>query len=396
MFNSLICLCWANRAQIYDFFLILKLSAVYFLLFPPATSAKAQEKVGFFLYICNTFVTMMTKKITDTVRRTAVLLAAWMLTGLAASAQSDRNLWQKANDFLDSRDAKAMAKMDTSYVGSYPYHWDARLFAKTVGYRFVSSAMDAVELTTGMRNRVGVGLSYRGFGLSFSKAIGKKLNLDLGVESYGKHLGIEYALRATDRLAGTMTLPDGEKANVQDGDLILISNKLNLFYSFNPRFSYAAAMKQSMIQRRSAGSWIAGVSWSFWDILFRDGQEQYGFGNYFYQRFSVGAGYGYNLVLGRQHWLLHASVVPMWTFYDMESLRSGGTRVRTKYPFGKISFSGTARAGVYYRWKERWSIGLSGVVNQSVTKKHFSSKAADYSRVGAQEWQATLSLSCRF
>lgn len=380
MFDYSICLHWANRAQIYDFFLILKLSTVYFLFFVSLHKILEMMKNGM-----------------EMLRKSALLLAL-LLAATAVSAQEKTNLWTKANDYLDRRDDKAMAKMDTSYVGRYPYRWDARVFAKTVGYRIKTTEFnEEIELSTGTRSRVGVGLSYRGFGLSFSKAIGKKLNLDLGVESYGKHFGIEYALRATDRLSGVLVSPDGERREVYDGDLILISNKLNMFYSFNPRFSYAAAMKQSMIQRRSAGSWIAAVSWSFWDMVsLEEGDEEPDFSNYFYQRFSIGAGYGYNLVLGDQHWLLHASIVPMWTFYDMQSVYSEGESHRTNYPFGKIAFSGTARAGAYFRWNERWSIGLSGVVNQSVAFNHFSKKKADFRRVGAQEWQAVLSLSYRF
>ena len=118
--------------------------------------------------------------------------------------------------------------------------------------------------------------------------------------------------------------------------------------------------------------------------------------NYFYQRFSVGCGYGYNLVLGQQHWLLHASLVPMWTVYEMQGWRKDGVRERENYPYGKIAYTGTARLGVYYRWGTRWSLGFSDVVNQMASMNRFSAQAPDRQRFGAQEWQMKLSLGYRF
>ena len=145
---------------------------------------------------------------------------------------------------------------------------------------------------------------------------------------------------------------------------------------------------------------IAELSWSVWDMLFLEETERtldsFYEANYFYQRFSIGAGYGYNLVLGQQHWLLHASLIPMWTFYEMLGWRKDGKRERVNYPYGKIAYAGSAHVGVYYRWGTRWSLGFSSVVNQMASSPHFSSKASGFQRFGGQEWQAILSLGCRF
>lgn len=323
-----------------------------------------------------------------------------LLVSLTATGQKKKdNFFHDLNEFLEMREQKAYAKLDTSYIGRYDYPWNGKTFIKSTGLHMSSTFGGNIALATGLRQRVGLGISYRGFGLSYSRALGKRFNVDLGIDSYGKHFCFEYTLKATTDLAGSIHLTTGDY-NVDDvNKLLLFSNKLNLLYSFNSRFSYAAAMKQSKIQRRSAGSFIAGLSWAVWDILILDENpswyDMYEF-NYFYQRFSIGAGYGYNLVLGRQHWLLHASLVPMWSFYEMQGYRSKGVVTRESYPYGHFAFAGTARAGVYYRWGDRWSVGFSGVVNQMVSSNLISRKNPDYMRFGAQEWHMNITLNCRF
>ena len=335
-----------------------------------------------------------------------LLLLSLLLT-LSAAAQGRRdNFWTDLNDFLDMREDKGYAKLDSNYIGRYPYHWDARLFYTSTGLHIANQGPYALDLTTGMNHRVGVGLSYRGVGLSYSRALGRKLNFNFSADSYGKHFCIEYALRFTTGLQGSLTTPEQP---VQDLDkLVLGESRLNLFYSFNPRFSYAAAMKQSKIQRRSAGSFIAALSWSVWDIVSLKGLDDIGdaatdeffqeflSANLFYNRISAGAGYGYNWVLGREHWLLHASLVPMWTVYDATDTRENGSRSYRSYPNGWISLTATARAGIYYRWSDRWSLGLSGAVNQMASQNHLSSRADGFTRFSAQDWQVRFSLGFRF
>ncbi len=332
-----------------------------------------------------------------TAARLFLLLA--LLFCLPAEGQEKSGFFRDLNDFLDMRADKKDAKIDTSYVGRYPYRWDARTFTKVSGMHFVSSFGDS-ELDTGVIPRIGLGISYRGLGLNFSHVIGKRNNYVFMLNMYGNHLGIEYDLHAVTDPKGYVNYPHLEYDDGGISNLLLISNKVNVFYSFNSRFSYAAGMKQNRIQRRSAGSFIAAFSWSVWDMLFlRDGQrriDSFFEANYFYQRFSLGAGYGLNLVFGQQHWLYHISVIPMWSVYEMQGWRENGQRERTSYPYGFLSFAGTGRTGLYYRWGSRWSIGLNGIFNSMTSVSRFSRKADDYYHFGGYDWQADLSLAFRF
>ena len=316
------------------------------------------------------------------------LLLTALLFCLPATGQKKDSFFSDLSDFLDMREDKAYAKLDSNYIGRYPYHWNVWTFANTSGMHLTSTFDDATELLCGPVNRVGVGVSYRGVGFTYSHRLGKRRNTEITFSSYSKHFCFEYVLRATSDLKG----------DVAD-NLVLFSSNLNLFYSFNSRFSYAAAMKQSEIQRRSAGSLIAAVSWSVWDMLFLDPENRitsFYEQNYFYQRFSIGAGYGYNWVLGRQHWLFHLSLVPSWTVYEMRALRWESDRELKNYPYGYITCMGTARAGIHFLWAKRWSLGLSGVTNQMLSANRFSSKKPDFQYFWGQEWQANLTLTFRF
>ena len=335
------------------------------------------------------------------------LLLFLLFLSLAASAQEKKkdNFFRDLSGFLNMRQDKKYAKLDSNYIGRYPYLWDARLFYNSTGLRINVDGVNDVDLATGMNHRAGIGLSYRGLGLSYSKAIGKKLNFNLALQSYGKHVGFEYALRFTTALKGTVHTPSKESPLE---NLVLGESRLNLFYSFNPRFSYAAAMKQSNIQRRSAGSFIASASWCLWDIVSLDG-----FGtvtdpeevatifdllesNLLYNRVSIGAGYGYNWVFGNRHWLVHGSLVPMWTVYEATTEWDKGKRTHHPYPYGWVAFCATGRAAITYRWGDRWSLGLNGIINQMVSRNHLSKKGDDFHRFGAQDWQIRLSLGFRF
>ena len=329
-----------------------------------------------------------------------------LFLSFAAYGQKRDNFFRDLDDFFEMRAIKALNKIDTNYVLRYPYRFDARLFANTSGMHIATQGLGNIDLSTGMSNRVGVSFGYRDIALSYSVGLGKTLGFDFGLSSYGKHFCFEINLKATNNLSGQVTFPDRQIVANNGDELTLLESNLMLLYSFNPRFSLGAAMKQTAIQRRSAGGFLIGMSWTVWDVLAAGSDEIFSretsiasllaIPKIFYNRYSVGAGYGYNLVLGQSHWLLHASAIPMWTFYDSTTYRYMNTKTHRPHPMGVITVTGTARAGVYYRWGDRWSIGLSGVLNQMASRNKIHRSDPEFQRFSAQEWQSRLALSYRF
>jgi hypothetical protein len=97
---------------------------------------------------------------------------------------------------------------------------------------------------------------------------------------------------------------------------------LDGYYMFNGRhFSYAAAYDQSLIQRRSAGSLMAGAMYYHSSIDYTDQSNwplvafMQGVGKLKFTQACVGLGYAYNWVPARG-WLISAQAMPMLQFYN--------------------------------------------------------------------------------
>ena len=182
----------------------------------------------------------------------------------------------------------------------------------------------------------GLWAGYRGYGIGYSWNVGgdKGTILTFGATggSYGVNLRIHhfendnpevhYAGRFLDEETGTYQ----NEAHTEDGVLwnpvrtrTLI---LDGYYLFNgKRFSYAAAYDQSVIQKRSAGSLMAGAMYYHGHTRY-DTKEDADFillmndiGRIKQWQVSVGVGYAYNWVPVKGL-LVSAMAMPMLTFYN--------------------------------------------------------------------------------
>jgi len=114
-----------------------------------------------------------------------------------------------------------------------------------------------------------------------------------------------------------------EKSSADLDDPIRVRSLfLDGYYMFNGKhFSYAAAYDQSLIQRKSAGSLMAGLMYYHTSVSFEDRSNwplmalMKGVGKLKFTQASVGAGYAYNWVPARG-WLVNMMVMPMLQFYN--------------------------------------------------------------------------------
>ena len=112
-----------------------------------------------------------------------LLLALCLLLPMTVQAQKKENFFTDLNDFLEMRSAKNYARQDTNYVARYPYIWDTRTFYYVTSLHIKSEGAGDVDLYTGVSNRVGLSFGYRGLALSYSFALGRKLNVLHGPEA---------------------------------------------------------------------------------------------------------------------------------------------------------------------------------------------------------------------
>jgi hypothetical protein len=155
---------------------------------------------------------------------------------------------------------------------------------------------------------------------------------------------------------------------MQSGDVTLKVSNIAGYYIFNHRrFSFPAAFTQSYIQRRSAGSWLAGFSYQGGSIKSNkelkernaDAPEV----NISVGHFGIGGGYAYNWVLGKG-WLIHFSMLPTVVVYDRNKLTVRGEPKRAKRMHFNMIFN--EHVAIVRNFSSRYYTGATLVMNNSV------------------------------
>jgi len=227
------------------------------------------------------------------------------------------------------------------------------------------------DLHTSHKTTVSIGASYRGISASLAvnpaKMSGSYKDYELNLNYYSSRISLDFSYQRSESLAGDMSR-DGRLSTLESGDLTMKVVNLAGYYTFNHRrFSYPAAFTQSYIQRRSAGSWLAGFSYQGGTIETTDelkarnqnaSEVSLEIGH-----IGIGGGYGYNWVLGKR-WLLHFSMLPTFVVYNRNKMTiNGEVKEAQRMRFNMIF---NERAAVVYQFSPRYFAGATLVMNNSV------------------------------
>jgi len=228
-------------------------------------------------------------------------------------------------------------------------------------------------LETERKTSIGLNVSYRILSatLSFNlESLSRGIkDYEFNLNYYGNRFGIDASYQKTNSLNGDIKR-DGTfylKEGFSDMRVVNIA----AYYAFNHRrFSYPAAFTQSYIQRRSAGSWLAGISYQGGRI--KNSSEAPDTLPQLYLRvnhFGIGGGYGYNFVKGK--WLLHASIMPTIVVYKHNMLKFNGERKFAHPVWANMLFN--EHFAVIYNFPSRhikkvstYFIGATAVMNNSL------------------------------
>ena len=158
------------------------------------------------------------------------------------------------------------------------------------------------------------------FGGNKNKTKKREMSLNLysskfGVDLYYRKTGNDFKLRSQEGF-----YHDELFKNIQFDGLQSNIKGLNAYWIFNhKKFSYPAAYSQSTNQRKSAGSFIAGFSYSQHKISFDHDKlpellktylnPDLKFNRIKYSDYSLGFGYGYNWVFAK-NWISNLSLLP--------------------------------------------------------------------------------------
>ena len=246
---------------------------------------------------------------------------------------------QELQQYLDAR---ARARVDSNYIEVPEKPWRVILRLKET---VVDVDYDNCVTTLGTDDRVdwnlhfnpptsasvGFWAGYRGLGLSYATSLVKNAGRHFSLGATGAKYGFNVRLRRfnTDETTLTSkTILDGKMAeeSKEDGQLnapvLIRSVYINGYYVFNGRrYSQAAAYNQSVIQRRSAGSFLLGATWyqSSFDYSNKKNAEMILLSNNVNRiklhQANIGFGYGYNLVPFRG-FVINAMAMPTLSFYN--------------------------------------------------------------------------------
>lgn len=216
------------------------------------------------------------------------------------------------------------------------------------------------DMEAAYKSTFSIGASYLGLSLNLSlnpaKIMGRYSDFEFNINAYGKRFGFDFIYQDAHNFSGFHEAEGKERMTLPSDLLSLKTLNVNTYYAFNyRRFSYPAAFTQSYIQRRSAGSFMLGMS-----VQKQNGKVTgENKGKFSMTNIGVGAGYGYNYVPVRK-WLLHISCHPTFILYSKTSLTMGDTRVPLHYHFPEVII--TSRGAVVYQMGNKFA-GLSMVFN---------------------------------
>ena len=298
-----------------------------------------------------------------------------LYTSLPLTAQSrDQKVRAKVDSVLSTRYYKT--SYDTNYVIRPEGKVTLKVRLNQTGNDFhakgtVNNTYCKADLSTSYKTTMSIAASYRGLSAAVainpSKMSGSYKDYEFNLNYYSSSISLDFSYQRSESLAGDV-YRDDRLSQLESGDLTLKVVNLAGYYAFNHRrFSYPAAFNQSYIQRRSAGSWLAGISYQGGTIETRDElkarnpnapEVSINVGHV-----GIGGGYGYNWVLGRK-WLIHFSMLPTFVVYNRNKMTVNGERKEAQHMRFNMIFN--ERAAIVYNFSPRYFAGATLVMNNSV------------------------------
>ena len=270
---------------------------------------------------------------------------------------------------------------DTNYVARPSRNWNIRLRGTASGNFIHIFGINAVEqeldykFRTNVKGTMGITASYRGISLSLSisptKVFGHNSDKEYNINYYGRKFGVDLQYTDVNSITVRNVLTD-ESMHLDAGYLRGFS--MDGYWVFNNRrFSYPAVFNNSWIQKRSAGSWLTGLTFYVGQMgNSGDFSAQHGYTRAISRinmlQIGIGGGYAYNFVPNR-HWLLHISAQPyilvwkQYTMYTVDTATEEEFSERLPMKFPEVFLLG--RLGATYSWN-RFYIGVNGMMQSTL------------------------------
>ena len=233
--------------------------------------------------------------------------------------------------------------IDTSYIGLPEHSWRLAYTNAMVGVHSTlsSSSIFAMpdgpqEVTLSLLNRttpsvdLGFYAGYRGFGFGYSwdaiSAYAQRLSFSFG----SKFIGIDFGIQTSTNITTKVTLGNEYSWDQGKTDIVITNASLNIWYALNARhYSHQAAVKQSYIQKKTAGSLLVHLAYQSSQVDLQDtvkipGDERPLIPTLMSnitavrtRQIAIGIGYGINYTPNHGKVVLHASAAAMLVTYSV-------------------------------------------------------------------------------
>lgn len=235
----------------------------------------------------------------------------------------------------------------------------------------VDGISSRADLHTSHKTTIAVAAIYRGLSAGFAinpaKLGGFYKDYEMNFNYFSNRLNFDVSYQRSTTLAGDIKR-DNNIERLESGDVTMKVLNMAGYYVFNDRrFSYPAAFTQSYIQRRSAGSWLAGISYQGGSIettsQLKERNPQAPEARIYIGHLGIGGGYAYNWIVGKK-WLFHFSMLPTFVVYNRNNMTLNDERRRARRTRFNMLFN--ERAAIVRNFSSRYFAGVTLTMNNSV------------------------------
>lgn len=321
--------------------------------------------------------------------------------------------------------------IDTSYIELPEHSWRLAYTNAMVGVHSTmsSSSIFAMpegpqEITFSLLNRttpsvdLGFYAGYRGFGFGYSwdaiNAYAQRLSFSFG----SKFIGLDFGIQTSTNITTNVALNDKSIWDMGKRNVIITNASLNIWYALNAaHYSHQAAVKQSYIQKKTAGSLLLHLAYQSSQVDLQDtvrvpdGERPVipslmsNITAVRTRQIAIGIGYGINYTPNKGKVVLHASAAAMLVTYSVNLIsyyfpdsitnELPSNPMFTLEPSFPVHVTGNVRAAV------SWEINKWVHLNAWATGEHirFRSKPTVHENVmGLKnwDWKVQASVGVRF
>ena len=318
--------------------------------------------------------------------------------------------------------------IDTSYIGLPEHSWRIAYTNGMIGINSnltsFSEAQDNSVQTITLLNKttpsvdLGFYAGYRGFGFGYSwdaiHAYAQRLSFSFG----SKFIGIDFGIHTSTNIYTNLQFGDQQSWDFGKDKVTITNASLNIWYALNARhYSHQAAVKQSYIQKQTAGSLLVHLAYTSSQVQLKD-TLRHSDNNVPLlpllmssltairtRQIAVGIGYGINYTPNKGKVVLHASAAAMLvtytvnlaSFYLPDSIAEGLPddpmyNLNPSYP---VHVTGNMRAAV------SWEINKWVHLNAWATAENIRFRSGwtandNYIKLSNWNWKVQASVGVRF